>query len=55
MGTRGEMKKRMSWKNMDRSISSHHSEKFRTRSMEKQGGTAFGFREMATAVTEPDT
>jgi Tfp pilus assembly pilus retraction ATPase PilT len=42
-------------KNMDgRSTSSHDSEKFRTRSMEKQGGMAFGFRKTATAVIEPD-
>jgi hypothetical protein len=37
-----------------RSTSSHDSEKFRTRSMEKQGGMAFGFRKAATAVIEPD-
>jgi hypothetical protein len=37
-----------------RSTSSHDSEKFRTRSMEKQGGMAFGFRKRATAVIEPD-
>jgi hypothetical protein len=37
-----------------RSTSSHDSEKFRARSMEKQGGVAFGFRKTATAVIEPD-
>jgi ribulose kinase len=30
------------------------AEKFRTKSMEKQGVTAFGFRMTATAVIEPD-
>jgi hypothetical protein len=37
-----------------RSKSSHDSKKFRTRSMEKQRGMAFGFRKTATAVIEPD-
>jgi hypothetical protein len=32
---------------------SQDSEKFRTKSMEKQGGMAFGFRKTATAVIEP--
>jgi hypothetical protein len=32
------------------STSSHDSKKFGTRSMEKQGGMAFGFRKTATAV-----
>jgi Tfp pilus assembly pilus retraction ATPase PilT len=42
-------------KNMDgRSTRSHDSEKFRTKSMEKQGGMAFAFRKTATAVIEPD-
>jgi Tfp pilus assembly pilus retraction ATPase PilT len=42
-------------KNVDgRSTSSHDGEKFRTRSMEKRRGMAFGFRKMATAVIEPD-
>jgi hypothetical protein len=55
MGTRGEAKKWTSRKNMDgRSTSSHDSEKFRTRSMEKQRGMAFGLWETATAVIEPD-
>jgi hypothetical protein len=53
--TRGETKKRTSKKNLDgRSISSHDSEKFRTRSMEKQGGMAFGFRKTVTGVIKPD-
>jgi hypothetical protein len=30
------------------------NKKFRTRSMEKQGGMAFGFRKTATAVIKPD-
>jgi IS5 family transposase len=37
-----------------RSTSSHDSKKFRTRSMEKQGGMAFGFQKTATAVIKPD-
>jgi hypothetical protein len=37
-----------------RSISSHDSEKFRTISMEKQGGMALGFRKTATDVIKPD-
>jgi hypothetical protein len=37
-----------------RSTSGHDNKKFRTRSMEKQGGMAFGFRKTATAVIEPD-
>jgi hypothetical protein len=37
-----------------RSSSSHDSEKFRTRSMEKQRGMAFGLWETATAVIEQD-
>jgi hypothetical protein len=38
-------------KNVDRrSTSSHDNKKFGTRSVEKQGGMAFGFRKMATAV-----
>jgi hypothetical protein len=42
-------------KNMDRrSKSSHDKKKFRTRSMEKQRGMAFGFRKTATAVIKPD-
>jgi hypothetical protein len=55
MDTRGEKKKRTSKKNVDgRSTNSHDSNKFRTRSMEKQGGMVFGFRKTATAVIKPD-
>jgi hypothetical protein len=55
MDTRGEMKKRTSKKNVDgRSTSSHDNRKFRTRSVEKQGGMAFGFRKKATAVIKQD-
>jgi hypothetical protein len=55
MDTRGEKKKRTSKKNVDeRSTSSHDSKKFRTRSVEKKGGMAFGFRKTATAVIKPD-
>jgi len=51
----GEKEKRTSKKNVDgRSISSHDNKKFRTRSMEKQTGMAFGFRKTATAVIKPD-
>jgi hypothetical protein len=42
-------------KNVDgRSTSSHDKKKFITRSMEKLGGMAFGFRKTATAVIKPD-
>jgi Tfp pilus assembly pilus retraction ATPase PilT len=48
-------KKRTSKKNVDgRSSSSQDNKKFRTRSMEKQGGMAFGFRKTATAVIKLD-
>jgi hypothetical protein len=54
MDTRGE-KKRTSKKNVDgRSTRSLDYKKFRTRSMEKQGAMAFGFRKTATAVIKPD-
>jgi len=47
----GEKEKRMSKKNVvGRSTSSHDNKKFRTRSMNKQRGMAFGFRKTATAV-----
>ena len=47
----GEKEKRTSKKNVDgRSTSSHDNKKFRTTSMEKQRGMAFGFRKTATAV-----
>jgi hypothetical protein len=53
MDTRGENEKRTSKKNADgRSTSSHDNKKFRTRSMEKQRGIAFGFRKRTTAVKE---
>jgi len=46
----------MSKKNVDgRSTRSHDNKKFRTRSMEKQRGMAFGFQKTATAVKKPDT
>jgi hypothetical protein len=55
MDTRGEKKKRTSKKNVvGRSTSSHESKKFRTKSMDKQGGMVFGFRKTATAVIKPD-
>ena len=55
MDTTGEKEKRTSKKNVDgSSTSSHDNKKFRTRSMEKQRGMAFGFRKMATAVVKPD-
>jgi hypothetical protein len=51
MDTTGEKEKRTSKKNVDeRSTSSHDDKKFRTKSMEKWGGMAFGFRKTATAV-----
>jgi hypothetical protein len=37
-----------------RSTSSHDNKKFRTRSMEKQRGMAFGFWKTATAVIKLD-
>jgi hypothetical protein len=53
--TKGEKKKRTSKKNVEgRSTTSHDGKKFRTRSMGKQGGMAFGFRKTATAVIKPD-
>jgi hypothetical protein len=51
MDTTGEKEKRTPKKNVDgRSTSIHYNKKFRTRSMEKQRGIAFGFRKTATAV-----
>jgi hypothetical protein len=48
-------KKKTSKKNVDgRSSSSHDNKKFRTISMEKQGGMGFGFRKTATAIIKPD-
>jgi len=55
LDTTGEKEKRTSKKSVDgRSTSSHDNKKFRTGSMEKQGGMAFGFRKTATAVKNPD-
>jgi hypothetical protein len=55
MDTREEKEKRTSKKNaVGRSTSSHDSEKFRTRTVEKQGKMAFGFWKTATAVIKPD-
>jgi hypothetical protein len=51
MDTTGEKKKRTPKENVDgRSVSSHNNKKFETRSMEKQRGMAFGFRETAIDV-----
>jgi hypothetical protein len=51
MDTRGEKKKRTSKKNVDGRITiSHDNKKFRTKSVEKQEGMAFGFRKTATAI-----
>jgi hypothetical protein len=36
-----------------RTTSSHDNKEFRTRSMEKPRGMAFGFRKTATAVKKP--
>jgi hypothetical protein len=53
--TGGEKKKRTSKKNVDgRSTSSHENKTFRSRSVVKQKGMAFGFRKTATAVTRPE-
>jgi hypothetical protein len=55
MDTTGEKKKRTSKKKVDgRSTSSLANKKFRTRSVEKQGEMAFGFRKTETAVIKPD-
>ena len=51
MDTTGEKEKRTPKENVDgRSTSSHDNKKFRSRSMEKQRGMAFGLRKTATAV-----
>ena len=51
LDTTGEKEKRTSKENVDgRSTSSHDNKKFRTRSVEKQRGMAFGFQKTATAV-----
>jgi hypothetical protein len=52
MDTAGEKGKRMSKKYIDER--SQDNKKFRTRSVEKQRGMAFGFRKTATAVIKPD-
>jgi hypothetical protein len=50
-----ERRKGTSKKNVDgRSTCSHDNKKFRTKSMEKQRGMAFGFWKMTTAVIKPD-
>jgi hypothetical protein len=50
-----EKGKRTPKEDMDRkSASSHDSKKFGARSVEEQGGVAFGFRKTATAVKTPD-
>ena len=55
MDTTTEKEKMTSKKNVDRrSTSSHDKKKFRTGSMEKQRGMAFGFWKTATAVIKPD-
>ena len=55
LDTTGQKEKRTSTKNVDgRSTSSHDNNKFRTRSIEKQRGMAFGFWKTATAVKKPD-
>ena len=51
MDTTGEKEKRTPKENVDgRSTSSRGNKKFRTGSMQKQRGMAFGFRKTATAV-----
>jgi hypothetical protein len=55
MGTTGEKEMWTSKKNVDgRSTCSHDSKKFRTISVDKQIGMAFGFRKTVTAVIKPD-
>jgi hypothetical protein len=55
MDIMGEKKKGTPKKNVDgRITSSHDNKKFITRSMEKQGGMAFGFLKKATAVIKAD-
>jgi Tfp pilus assembly pilus retraction ATPase PilT len=50
-----ERRKRGRPKNVHgRSTNSHDSKKFRTRSVEKQGGMAFGFRKTETVAIKPD-
>jgi hypothetical protein len=54
MNTRGKKKKRTSKKNVDGRSTSSHDKKFRTKSVEKSGGMAFGFRKTAKAVINPE-
>ena len=56
LDTTREKEKWTSKKNVDgrSSTSSYDNKKFRTRSMEKQRGIAFGFQKMATAVKKRD-
>jgi len=54
LDTTGEKGKRTSKKNVDGKSTDRHNKKFRTRSMEKQRGMAFGFRKTATAVKKSD-
>jgi hypothetical protein len=55
LDTAGQKEKRASKKNVDgMSTSGHDNKKFKTRSMEKQRGVAFGFRKTATAIKKPD-
>ena len=51
MDITGEREKRTPKENVDgRNTSSHDNKKFRTKSMEKQRGVAFGFQKTAPAV-----
>jgi hypothetical protein len=53
MNTTREKQKGAPNKNVDgRRTSSHDNKKFRTRSVEKQRGMAFGFRKTTTAVKQ---
>jgi len=55
LDTTGEKEKRTSKKNVDgKTTNNHDNKKFRTMSMEKQRGMAFGNRKTATAVRKPD-
>jgi hypothetical protein len=54
MDTTGEREKGTPRENVDgRSTNSHNNKKFRTRSMEKQRGMAFGLWKAATARRTP--
>jgi hypothetical protein len=51
MDTTGEKEKRTPKENVDgRSTSNHDNNKFRTKSVERQRGMAFGFRKTVTAI-----